>query len=139
MAVPKNDHEAIELATTDDIHETAFNTKGPVMRSKSDDLSVWQSARRFKLVSGIAMCAAFCASLDGYRNSSTPLDLNDKRLIGMYRNQSQWGDRVKQGIHPTVRYKRDGHYRREIYISVGRDSISWSNCRSNCMTLVPFT
>ncbi|KAM5354076.1 hypothetical protein ACJ41O_000726 [Fusarium nematophilum] len=39
----------------------------PVMRSKFDDLSVWQSMRRYKHVGLIAMTAAFCASLDGYQ------------------------------------------------------------------------
>lgn len=75
MVATKNDNEAIELATSGDVRESVSNTKGPVMRSKSDDLSVWQSARRFKLVSGIAMCAAFCASLDGYRNDPRYLDM----------------------------------------------------------------
>lgn len=42
---------------------------GLVMRSKADDLTVWQSVRRYKTVGYIAMLAAFCASLDGYRKS----------------------------------------------------------------------
>lgn len=37
------------------------------MRSKSDDLSVWQSMVKHKLVGLVAMSAAFSASLDGYR------------------------------------------------------------------------
>ncbi|KAJ9156600.1 General alpha-glucoside permease [Pleurostoma richardsiae] len=37
------------------------------MRSKEDDLSVWQSVRRYKTVGILAMTAAFCASLDGYQ------------------------------------------------------------------------
>ncbi|KAJ3530958.1 hypothetical protein NM208_g9091 [Fusarium decemcellulare] len=40
---------------------------GPIMRSKLDDLSVWQSVRKFKRVGCIAMLAAFSASLDGYQ------------------------------------------------------------------------
>lgn len=40
---------------------------GPVMRAAVDDYTVWQSVRRFKKVGCIAMAAAFCASLDGYR------------------------------------------------------------------------
>lgn len=39
----------------------------PIMRTKEDDLSVWQSVRRYKWVSVLAMLAAFSASLDGYR------------------------------------------------------------------------
>jgi len=42
----------------------------PVMRAVADDLSVWQSMRKYKRVGVIAMAAAFCASLDGYRKAS---------------------------------------------------------------------
>ena len=42
----------------------------PVMRAKADDLSVWQSVRKYKRVGFIAMAASFCASLDGYRKTS---------------------------------------------------------------------
>ncbi|KAF2166608.1 hypothetical protein M409DRAFT_36703 [Zasmidium cellare ATCC 36951] len=38
-----------------------------VLRSKADDLTVWQSIKSYKLVSAVAMAAAFCASLDGYQ------------------------------------------------------------------------
>ncbi|OJJ44016.1 hypothetical protein ASPZODRAFT_122161 [Penicilliopsis zonata CBS 506.65] len=37
------------------------------MRAREDDLSVWQSVQRYKLVGVIAMAAAFSASLDGYQ------------------------------------------------------------------------
>ncbi|KAL1874023.1 hypothetical protein VTK73DRAFT_577 [Phialemonium thermophilum] len=37
------------------------------MRAKSDDLNVWESLLRYKKVGGIAMAAAFSASLDGYQ------------------------------------------------------------------------
>lgn len=47
--------------------DTAANV--PVMRSRSDELTVWQAARRNKLLGVIAMAAAFSASLDGYRES----------------------------------------------------------------------
>ncbi|KAM0275909.1 hypothetical protein ACHAQH_007296 [Verticillium albo-atrum] len=39
---------------------------GP-MRAKSDDLSVWQTVRLYKLAGVIAMAGAFSASLDGYQ------------------------------------------------------------------------
>ncbi|KAJ6087608.1 hypothetical protein N7467_006522 [Penicillium canescens] len=39
----------------------------PIMRTKEDDLGVWQSVRRYKWVSTLAMVAAFSASLDGYQ------------------------------------------------------------------------
>lgn len=58
-------------------HSTAINdraaptSKGgaPLMRSKADDLTVWESVRVYKRVGLIAMTAAFCASLDGYRKA----------------------------------------------------------------------
>ncbi|KAL4865321.1 hypothetical protein BDV12DRAFT_211105 [Aspergillus spectabilis] len=37
------------------------------MRSKLDDLSIWESVRRFKIITSVAMLAAFSASLDGYQ------------------------------------------------------------------------
>lgn len=40
-----------------------------VMRSKEDELSVWQTVKRYRFAGTIAMTAAFCASLDGYRES----------------------------------------------------------------------
>ena len=39
----------------------------PQMRTKSDDLTVWESIKQYKLVTLVAMGAAFSASLDGYR------------------------------------------------------------------------
>ncbi|KUL83520.1 hypothetical protein ZTR_10568 [Talaromyces verruculosus] len=39
----------------------------PIMRTKEDDLGVWQSVMRYKWVSALAMLAAFSASLDGYQ------------------------------------------------------------------------
>ncbi|KAJ6011993.1 hypothetical protein N7522_002348 [Penicillium canescens] len=39
----------------------------PIMRTKEDDLGVWQSVKRYKRVSALAMIAAFSASLDGYQ------------------------------------------------------------------------
>jgi hypothetical protein len=43
------------------------------MRSKADELGVWRSVLLFKRVGAIAMIAAFCAALDGYRKISTSL------------------------------------------------------------------
>lgn len=37
------------------------------MRTKADDLPILVSLRAYKLVSLLAMTAAFCAALDGYR------------------------------------------------------------------------
>lgn len=66
MDVSKDNVENIEDASN---QGDAMPTKsmGPIMRSREDDLGVWQCVRRFKTVSLIAMTAAFSASLDGYR------------------------------------------------------------------------
>lgn len=61
------DNETIEEDNVQPQNAPVNNEEGPVLRAASDDLSVWQSVRRFKRVGYIAMAAAFCASLDGYR------------------------------------------------------------------------
>jgi MFS transporter, SP family, general alpha glucoside:H+ symporter len=69
MATPKQDVVEAEVAenrnTTDDA--PPIKGCGPVMRSKEDELTVWQSAVRHRVVGCIAMTASFCAALDGYR------------------------------------------------------------------------
>lgn len=66
MEGPKENIERVENIALNEYeqHEAA---QEHVMRSKVDDLSVWQCARQFKVLSLIAMAAAFSASLDGYR------------------------------------------------------------------------
>jgi hypothetical protein len=41
------------------------------LRTKEDDLSAWETIKRRKLITAVAMCAAFSSSLelDGYRES----------------------------------------------------------------------
>ncbi|KAJ5256738.1 hypothetical protein N7478_012842 [Penicillium angulare] len=63
MEEPKNDSENIENVHS--IDERASNAH--VLRSKADELSVWQTARQFKVISMVAMIASFSASLDGYQ------------------------------------------------------------------------
>lgn len=43
----------------------------PLMRSRADDLPIWQTLWRYKAIGLIAMAAAFSASLDGYRELSS--------------------------------------------------------------------
>jgi len=57
----KTDTTYVENVSSNMAHEDR------VMRSKSDDLSVWDAVKRYKLVTAVAMSAAFCASLDGYQ------------------------------------------------------------------------
>ncbi|OGM48645.1 hexose transporter [Aspergillus bombycis] len=61
-------HEGPEQPTAEENEHCAIGKGGaPVMRSKEDDLSVWQTVRRYKVVSVVAMAAAFSAALDGYQ------------------------------------------------------------------------
>ena len=57
------------VKTCDAMDDTTAPVKnGPLlMRSKEDELGVWESLKRHKTMGMIAMLAAFCASLDGYR------------------------------------------------------------------------
>ncbi len=74
----------------------------PVMRSRLDDLTVWQSVRRFRFVGFIAMSAAFCASLDGYRKFAIrwPSQLSGANMARC-RNQPKRRYRVQQRVHST--------------------------------------
>jgi hypothetical protein len=47
-------------------------------RSKVDDIGVWQSIQRYRVVGFVAMAAAFSASLDGYRKF--PLSLQNHKV-----------------------------------------------------------
>lgn len=67
MDVSKANAENIEDASSYQGDAMPTKSMGPIMRSREDDLGVWQCVRRFKTVSLIAMTAAFSASLDGYR------------------------------------------------------------------------
>ena len=82
MADLKENHELQDIAATDNsinadddkvkvvnVDNSSHEEKGSVhqMRTKADDLPIWESVKRYKLVSLLAMVAAFSASLDGYR------------------------------------------------------------------------
>lgn len=57
-----------------------------VMRSKSDDLSVWEAVKQYKLVTAVAMGAAFCASLDGYQITLNGGIISNKGFIRQFAN-----------------------------------------------------
>lgn len=65
MAQGENEIETVEMAERRD--EPVQDAGGPLMRSKEDDLGIWKTVLRHRRVGLIAMAAAFCASLDGYR------------------------------------------------------------------------
>ncbi|CBF71756.1 predicted protein [Aspergillus nidulans FGSC A4] len=63
--VEKPETERVEETTTVDDKDEA-NSKGqPLMRSELDNLSIWESLRRYKVVTTIAMVAAFKINLNG--------------------------------------------------------------------------
>lgn len=66
----KPNTEIVENATSDHRDDVPMKSMGPIMRSREDDLGMWQCVKRFKTVSLIAMAAAFSASLDGYRKTA---------------------------------------------------------------------
>ena len=67
MADFKNEQGAIERVTTNDEMDRPSKAGAAVMRSRADELSIWQSLLKNKLLGLIAMSAAFSASLEGYR------------------------------------------------------------------------
>lgn len=69
MDTSKTKTENTEYTSPDQRDELSTKSMGPVMRSRDDDLGVWECVLRFKTVLLIAMAAAFSASLDGYRES----------------------------------------------------------------------
>ncbi|KAH6967855.1 general substrate transporter [Ilyonectria sp. MPI-CAGE-AT-0026] len=65
---PKGEIDTIEnRETAEDMQQTIEKGGVPLMRSREDDISVWQTAWRYKTVGVIAMAAAFSAALDGYQ------------------------------------------------------------------------
>ncbi|KAF4176555.1 hypothetical protein CNMCM8927_000729 [Aspergillus lentulus] len=68
MESTKCTSETIEQAiTTEKMESQVEKGNNPIMRTKEDDFGIWQSVRRYKWVSALAMIAAFSASLDGYQ------------------------------------------------------------------------
>lgn len=69
----KIETENIEhYVTTEEMQRTISKGGIVLMRTKADDLTIWQSAKRHKRASLLAMVAAFSASLDGYRKTRSP-------------------------------------------------------------------
>ncbi|KIA75552.1 hypothetical protein HK57_00692 [Aspergillus ustus] len=67
------DHEKVQTENVEqcppppEADQPAMAKGEPLMRSNMDNLSIWESLKRYKTVTGIAMAAAFSASLDGYQ------------------------------------------------------------------------
>ncbi|KAF7156313.1 hypothetical protein CNMCM5623_009706 [Aspergillus felis] len=65
IARPQVDN--VEHSNPAEMDSATGKEAAPLMRCKEDDLTVWQSVRRYRMVAVIAMAAAFSASLDGYQ------------------------------------------------------------------------
>ncbi|KAJ5820027.1 hypothetical protein N7474_005618 [Penicillium riverlandense] len=81
MDLAKGNSEAIEHVSTQQ-EPYMVSKERPVMRAKVDDFTVWQSVKQFKLVSLVAMAAAFSASLDGYQINLNGGIVSNKGFIG---------------------------------------------------------
>lgn len=133
MEPSKPKSENIEHAITTKEMETQIE-KGstPVMRTKEDDLGIWQSVRRYKWVSTLAMIAAFSASLDGYRKYQLVFELAHYNPLNVNRNQSKWWHRRQQGFHSSDGQPWDKDHQQQICLCMGRDPGRWPNHRANC-------
>lgn len=125
--------ENIEHAITAKEVEAQIEKRStPIMRTKEDDLGVWQSVRRYKWVSTLAMIAAFSASLDGYRKYQLVLELALFNPLSVNRNQSEWWYRRQQGFHSSDGHSWDKDHQQQICLCVGGDPGCWPNHRANC-------
>ncbi|KAL4940005.1 hypothetical protein BDV06DRAFT_230690 [Aspergillus oleicola] len=102
----------------------------PLMRSGLDDLSIWESLRRYKVVTMIAMAAAFSASLDGYQINLNGGVVSNKGFIQQMANPqtsiiegkyiSAWGGIQSAGQtigQILLQYATDGYGRKiALYI-----------------------
>lgn len=130
-------NEALEQPTAEENEHSTINKGGaPVMRSKEDDLSIWQTVRRYKLVSIMAMAAAFSAALDGYRMALLLYPrFAEVQLIGHLhyaRDQSQWWACLQYRIHPTDGQTRNNSHRRPVCLRLEWPSVFWSGGWPSC-------
>ncbi|KAF8851310.1 MFS transporter [Acephala macrosclerotiorum] len=81
--------------------EEIEDSKGaaPQMRLKSDDLGIWESVGRYKLISAVAMAAAFSASLDGYQISLNGGIVSNK---GFIRQMASPGTKIINGKYVSA-------------------------------------
>ncbi|KAG8631596.1 hypothetical protein KVT40_000736 [Elsinoe batatas] len=76
--------ESVKVELGNDMEEVGVDgtrAAGMAMRARDDDLSIWQSLLKHKLVVSIAMVAAFCAALDGYQISLNAGIVSNKGFI----------------------------------------------------------
>lgn len=124
------DERSAEKALDSHVEDISHARTTTQMRSKSDDVSVWQSMMQHKLVGLVAMSAAFSASLDGYRECSAMRESIMKGVeLTFYRDHTEWRYRFQQGVYPAVRNVWYNDHRWQVYLSLGRYSICWPDDR----------
>ncbi|RDW62205.1 putative maltose permease (MalP) [Coleophoma cylindrospora] len=86
MANSKGDEATNEYVSVEHCNNAEENPKSaaPAMRLKSDDLGIMESVGRYKLITLVAMAAAFCASLDGYQISLNGGIVSNKGFIKQF-------------------------------------------------------
>ncbi|KAF7595497.1 hypothetical protein BBP40_005833 [Aspergillus hancockii] len=95
----KGRQEAVEQPTAEEEERMMAKGSAPVMRSKIDDLSVWQTVRRYKVISVVAMAAAFSAALDGYQINLNGGVISNK---GFIRQMAKPGTKIIEGKYVSA-------------------------------------
>ncbi|KAH7364859.1 hexose transporter [Rhexocercosporidium sp. MPI-PUGE-AT-0058] len=65
-------------------HDEVMKPGAPQMRSKDDDLGIWETVKQYKLITAVAMAGAFAASLDGYQISLNGGIVSNKGFIRQF-------------------------------------------------------
>lgn len=97
---------ASEIAVSDEKNEKheaeeieVSKAVAPQMRLKSDNLGIWDSVKQYKLISAVAMAAAFAASLDGYQISLNGGIVSNK---GFIRQMANPGTKIIDGKYVSA-------------------------------------
>ncbi|KAH7127828.1 general substrate transporter [Dactylonectria estremocensis] len=92
---PQGEIDTIEHRDqVDEVQQTLDKGGVPLMRSREDDLGVWDTTLKYKTIGVIAMAAAFSASLDGYQINLNGGIVSNK---GFIRQMASEGTEIIQG------------------------------------------
>ncbi|WWC60749.1 uncharacterized protein I303_103325 [Kwoniella dejecticola CBS 10117] len=82
----EKDHEVVHadhLQTAEEVRRTMSKGGQVQMRSKHDDLGLWATVKQNKVIAGVAMAAAFSASLEGYQINLNGGIISNKGFIAL--------------------------------------------------------
>lgn len=88
----EKEQESAKVVHADDIANEELRQSQQI-RTNEDDLPIWHAVRRYKLVTVVAMLAAFSASLDGYRKDFAVCGIRYADVLS--RNLTQCWHRIK--------------------------------------------